>query len=58
MARGHDDRELDSAGLLLNRMTVILHPLDYQRWMAPVNRVQLPVDAFANRSSSGDPVWQ
>jgi putative SOS response-associated peptidase YedK len=41
-----------------NRMPVILHPKDYERWMAPADPAQLPVDLLRPYEADGMKVWK
>ena len=41
-----------------NRMPVILHPKDYERWMAPSDPAQLPVDLLRPYEADGMKVWK
>jgi putative SOS response-associated peptidase YedK len=41
-----------------NRMPVILHPSDYQRWMAPADPAQLPVDLLRPYPAEQMTAWK
>jgi putative SOS response-associated peptidase YedK len=41
-----------------NRMPVILHHRDYERWMAPVDQNQLPVDLLRPYSAEEMKTWK
>jgi len=41
-----------------NRMPVILHPNDYDRWMAPADPAQLPVDLLRPYEADGMKAWK
>jgi putative SOS response-associated peptidase YedK len=44
--------------LLHNRMPVIIHPKDYERWLAPADPAQLPVDLLRPYPADEMKTWK